>query len=212
MDTPCRPPAVEGYDADAAFAVLFTGHRLDAIAREHATICGVWPDFTLALVNAAWWRFAYENGAPDDFRVRFGLGSSMVDAISGPQRRYYEIALRRVLTTGRSWRHIYRCPSTTVDRTFHLEVIPVGHGRGLLLTHAPQVIAPRPDAGDDLGFEPARYVDAQGVVHQCGHCRRVRRADEPNRWDWVSAWIRVAPRRVSQGLCRLCLELHYAEG
>lgn len=212
MDSAGQSPSLEGYEADAAFTVQLTGHRLDAIAREHATICGLWPDLTLALVNAAWWRFAGENGAPDDFRVRFGLGSSMIEGISGPQRRYYEIALRRVVATGRPWRHIYRCPSATVDRTFHLEVIPVGHGRGLLLTHVPQVIVPRADAGDDPGIETARYVDASGVVQQCGHCRRIRRADDPNRWDWVTAWVLVAPRRVSQELCRLCLELHYAEG
>lgn len=205
-------PALAGYESDAAFSAHLTGRRLDAIARERATVCGLWPDCTLALVNAAWWQFAEENGAPRDFRFRFGLGSSMLDAISGPQRRYYETALSRALTSGRSWRHIYRCPSPTVDRTFQLEAIPVGNGRGLLLTHVPQVIARRPETGDEPGFEPARYLDSRGVVHQCGHCRRVRRTDDADRWDWVTDWIVVVPRRISHELCRLCLELHYAEG
>ncbi|HEX6853439.1 MAG TPA: hypothetical protein VF139_18735 [Candidatus Polarisedimenticolaceae bacterium] len=211
MHPRARSTAPEGYEADAAFAVRLTGRRLDAIARERATVCGLWPDLTIALVNHAWWRFAEENGAPPDFAGRFGLGCAMGDGISGPQRPYYEIALRRVLETGRPWRHIYRCPSVTLDRTYHLEVIPVGDRRGLLLTHAPQGIVPHADRGDDVQADPASYLDARGLLRQCGHCRRVRRVDDPSRWDWVAAWIAAVPRRVSHELCRLCLELHYVE-
>ena len=203
-----RPP--EGFEADAAFALQFSGRRLDAIAREDATVCGLWPDLTIALVNAAWWRFAEENGAPAGFRSRFGLGAAMADGISGPQRAYYETALHRVLDTGRPWRHVYRCPSASLDRTFHLEVTPLGEGRGLLLTHAPHGTRPLP-SGDDAAADPALYVDARGRLHQCGHCRRFLRVDAPSRWDWVPSWIVAAPRAIAHGLCRPCLELHYAD-
>ena len=80
---------------------------------------------------------------------------------------------------------------------------------GWLVTSAVVVesLAPAPDPA----FVEAAYVDANGLITMCAHCRRTRRADaqRAERWDWVPAWVARLPDRTSHGLCPGCFSYHY---
>lgn len=52
-------------------------------------------------------------------------------------------------------------------------------------------------------------MDATGLVTQCMHCRRVRAPVEPERWDFVPAFVAQAPEPVSHGMCGPCFEVYY---
>jgi hypothetical protein len=54
------------------------------------------------------------------------------------------------------------------------------------------------------------YRDDQGVLCQCGHCRRVRRAGHDSaQWDWVPDYVAQPPADTSHGLCPLCTQYYF---
>ena len=55
----------------------------------------------------------------------------------------------------------------------------------------------------------ARYATDGDVIVQCCHCRRTRRSDGSDVWDWVPAWVASPPPETSHGICPLCLEYFY---
>ncbi len=67
----------------------------------------------------------------------------------------------------------------------------------------------------DTRLRPARppewqtYIKPNGLITMCSHCRRVERADEPEVWDWVPAWVEHMPDETSHSLCRPCLDYYY---
>ena len=154
-------------------------------------------DNKLLEVNTGFRRFALENGGVDiDERWR---GQSVLRAIAGPLRAYYDDAFRRVRETEEPWQHAYECSSPERVRCFHMTVYPVGPR--LVTIHALRV--------DTLSTWPkcppddARYVRG-GLIRMCSNCRRVHNPSGHQRWDWVPAYLHQAPATVSHGLCEAC--------
>lgn len=89
---------------------------------------------------------------------------------------------------------------------------PEPDGSGLVVVNSLIVAHPH-DAADrkphapDLGL----YVDDFGVLKMCSHCRRVSRVRDPARWDWVPTFVQTPPKRVSHGLCGVCVHLFYPD-
>ena len=54
------------------------------------------------------------------------------------------------------------------------------------------------------------YRDAQGMVHQCCHCRRMSNLAHPGRWDWVPVWVERFPPNTSHTLCGPCFAFYYS--
>jgi hypothetical protein len=95
-------------------------------------------------------------------------------------------------------------------RWFNLRALPLGQ-EGLLVSHslvsAAEIAGPR-------GRRPsaAPYRNANGMVTQCAHCRRVQlAAPEPNQSDWhhVPAFIKRVPPRTTHSLCPICFMYHF---
>ena len=59
--------------------------------------------------------------------------------------------------------------------------------------------------------KPELYTDANGLIHQCAHCRRVRTVTRQVRWDWVPAWVAQRPADVGYTLCPACAKDVYPE-
>lgn len=58
--------------------------------------------------------------------------------------------------------------------------------------------------------DEARFRQPEGVILQCGGCRRVKVAGPPTPvWEYVPEWV-VTPRQdISHGICEVCREVHY---
>jgi hypothetical protein len=161
----------------------------------------------LAYLNRGWYA-AIERAQTHTAMARWTIGAPALDAIAGPQRAFYEAAFANVVLTGQPWQHRYLCPTPAAERTFWMRVDPVGAGR-LLVVSGLAVQAPPSDIAAARARDRAAYVDARGVVVQCGSCRRVRRPDDPSRWDWVGSYVADPPDGTSHGVCPACLGLYY---
>jgi hypothetical protein len=190
---------------DPDLAALIPETSLAAWGADSSVIHAIWPDGRLAFFNAAWNRFAIENGAPA-LRDTWPLGRSLWDAVPQILLPFYRAHFAESLAQLRLFQHDYECSSPTHRRTFHLRASPIADGAALLLVHAlsrEDLHAERLDAAE------AEYLDADGIATQCAHCRRVRTPDGADRWDFVPAYVAHQRLNISHGLCGPCLELYY---
>lgn len=191
------------------FRALLEGSGADAIEGHDSAVYGLLPGLTLGYLNPAWFRFAQANGG-ESMLERWGLGADVLMATSGLARILYQKHFRRCLERGQTWRHDYECSSDELYREFHMEVRPLGVGRGLLVLNT--LLVEQQHGSERVALEPieALYVGGDGLIRQCAFCRRVLRARDPARWDWVPEWVKHAPSNLTGGLCKSCHHLHFS--
>lgn len=161
---------------------------------------GMWRDSTLAYLNPAYGR---------GMEPPWGLGARALDA-TGVVRTAVERVHQSALETREPAVLRYACPTAERAREFELRVFPLGLDtpwpRGLLALHSLVVEAPH-EAPHEA--HEVRYREAGGLIRQCAHCRRTRRADREE-WDVVPAYITRTPRGTSHGLCPPCAAHYFA--
>jgi hypothetical protein len=186
------------------------GRQLD---QSRDIIYGLWPDLTLAYQNAAWFRFAAENGEPA-ISSTWPIGRSVLDAVPGCLSLWCRTFVASALASGgsRPLSHEYECSSADVYRRFVMTAYPVPGpiADGVLVANSLRVEVPHSQSDQVPMPQAARnYIDAAGLIHQCAHCRRVRSVAEPLEWHWVPEWVRHARQNISHGLCETCLTVYY---
>lgn len=184
---------------------LLKGFDLNLLVRSPNVCYVIDADLRLVYVNDAYLRFGVENGTPD-IAETFGPGCSILDAISGPQKSYYEHFLRTALSADSPQALDYECSSPDQYREFHMVLYPLHNQAGLLADHALNRSGTHSRVA--IPFDPSWYRDANGIIHQCGHCRRVRHT-QTNAYDWCPEALNVGP--VSHGLCASCLDFYYPD-
>jgi len=199
----------EAARCDPAFLPLLKDFGL-ADAEDHGgTVVGLWPDLTIAYVNRAWRTFAVENGTANAAWLDEPRGRSLLYEITPGLWHFFREHFARCLSERRPWEHQYECSSPELKRKFHMKVYPLGAAEGLLAVHSLVFESPHTESG--LPPIDGRYRTRDGQVVQCCHCRRVRRADQEETWDWVPLWVKQAPPRTSHGFCPPCFRYYYHE-
>lgn len=202
---------------DPKFAALMLPRfRLEDLDRETASVFGLWPDARLAYTNSAWRAFAQSNGGQPAIAKHWDLGASYLDAIANPLRPFYEDLLTRAANVaGTSLYpipHEYECSSADVFRKFAMHVYPLDGRSGFIVVNSLIVETPHDSiTRPSHAPETSCYANEKGIILQCCHCRRVRRADDSTRWDWVPAWVEQSPAATSHGLCDVCFNYYYPE-
>lgn len=189
---------------------LLNGYDIEELRHQTGTIYAIDREFRLRFVNEGWHRFAGENGVADDFVEAWPFGRCVIDAIPEVLRSFYRNAYLDSLISGAVWNHDYECSSPATYRRFHQTIYPLSAGRGLLVVNSIAVEREHDDSRVALSPDPG-YADGNGVVHQCCHCRRIKAQVDGERWDWVPAWVERPSRRVSHGLCPICLAHYYPD-
>lgn len=190
------------------FERLLADFRPETLDGHDQSVVGIRPGGEIAYVNPAYFRFAAENGG-ERVPIDWSVGANLFEAIRGPQRPFYVDHLAACLASEEPWSHEYECSSRELLRRYHLHAYPL-RGEGLLLVHSLVVAEPQ-----DVSRRPVvrprveDYRDADGLIHQCYHCRRVRRQVDGRGWDWVPEWVETPRPETSGVLCEPCFDYHF---
>jgi hypothetical protein len=181
---------------------------MQALQRSAAVSYILDSQFRIMYCNPAWNRFARSNGAPQ-LTSDAVVGCDLFDAIPEALRTLYSDAFRNVLSTGRVWEKSYECSSPTLFRMFRMRIHLLKPQNWFVVTNALTVERSHARMG---AADPNMYVDANGLVTNCAHCRCSRRVDSPDQWDFVPDYLQ--PRlesavKVSHGLCPVCRSYFY---
>ena len=193
---------------DPQFAPLIAQFDVDTLDRQSEVIYGTWNDYRLAYFNPAWLAFARDNGGQPKIANEWPLGRSISDAWPQVITPCWEARLQTCLRSGLPYQIDYECSSPDLYREFELMVMPLHDSQGLLFINSVRVETPH----ETPAFEPGKaYVDGNGLIIQCVHCRRVKNQQVDNRWDRVPALVARPAKNTSHSLCDVCFGYYYPE-
>jgi len=166
-------------------------------------------DLRIAECNLGWDKFAAENGGVGISRAEV-RGRQIFEFVPEVLVRFYQEKYAEALRVGHWIGFDYECSSPDVFRQFHMALRSI-ESSGLLVVNSylPNQRAPLASVTEALA--DAAYVTPGGMIIMCAHCRRTRRQDGSNTWDWVSRFLRDTGRRVSHGLCPRCTSYLYPD-
>ncbi len=164
--------------------------------------------FRVLYCNPAWNRFARSNGAPrlDGDLV---LGSDLFDAIPDVLKSAYFDAFRHVVSTGLVWEQSYECSSPALFRVYRMRIHLLKPRDWFVVTNT--LVVERPHTGTTAA-DASTYVDENGLVTVCAHCRCSKRVDNPDQWDFVPEYLQLrlgSIPKLSHGLCPVCRAYFY---
>ena len=159
----------------------------------------------LAYINPAYLTFGCDNGGPceDTFT---GIGTFIGDFMSEPLRQFYLDAYKMVMGNRKTWNHDYDCSSPSLYRRFKQSAYPLPKKGMVVINH---LIEER--AHSEVSAQPVKavYLNINGLIAQCSHCRKVRRQGSSTQWDWVHEWVANPPSEVTHSLCEPCADYYY---
>lgn len=168
-------------------------------------------EFRIMYCNPAWNRFAQSNGAPE-LTSEAVVGFDLFDSIPDVLRVVYSVAFQHVFNTGTVWEKLYECSSPTLFRSFRMRIHLLKPQNWFVVTNA--LVVERPHART-VPNDPNQYVDRNGLITMCAHCRCSRRVDSPDHWDFVPEHLETKPQstmKMSHGLCPFCRAYFYPHG
>ena len=191
---------------------LVHGHLsriMQALHRTSAVAYMLNSEFRIIYFNPAWKRFAEGNGAPQ-LTSQSVIGSDLFDVIPEVLRSFYSDAFREVMATGRVWEKSYECSSPTLFRMFRMRIHLVKPQNWFVVTNS--LLVERSHTRMMFSANSNEYMDANGFITVCAHCRCSRRTNNPDQWDFVPEYLEPAlnyAARFSHGLCPVCHAYFY---
>ncbi len=197
-------------ESPSAPTKLVHGHLsriMQALQRSAAVSYIVDSQYHILYCNPAWNGFARSNGAPQLTSDEV-VGLALFDVIPDVLKAVYADAFQQVLSTGRVWEQPYECSSPTVFRMYRMRIHLLKPQDWLAVTNPLVVERSHPRTAP---ADPNTYVDGNGLVTMCAHCRCSRRVDNPDQWDFVPDYLqpKLAAVKVSHGLCPVCRAYFY---
>ena len=182
---------------------------IQAVHRSSAVAYMLNSDFRIMYFNPAWNRFAEANGAPKLTDPSL-IGADLFDLIPEVLRPFYSGAFREVMATGRVWEKSYECSSPTLFRRFRMRIHLVKPQDWFVVTNS--LVVERSHTRVMFRPNPNEYMDANGFISVCAHCRCSRHINNADRWDFVPEYVEPAlnyAARISHGLCPVCRAYFY---
>lgn len=180
----------------------------ELVAPSSDIICLLDSELRITYCNQAWDRFASQNDGRKCQSADL-IGRDMLDCVPEPLARFFRTAFDVVRTSGQPFEFDYECSSALVFRMFRMRILPVAGSAEFMVVHALRI--ERPHDRTAVPPDDARFRRKDGLVVMCCHCRRTRRAAEPNVWDWVPDYVAKPPGMVTTGICSACYLYFYPE-
>lgn len=155
--------------------------------------------------NSAWDRSALLNQGSPAVLSHNVTSRNLLEFIPRELKQYYLDLFATARAVGHPVSHDYECSSATLFRLYRMQIYPLTSGfaviNSLRLEHPHERV---PVAPND-----AVYRNGAGLIRMCANCRRTRRVDNPDAWDWVPAYLDLPYGDVSHGVCPPCLAFYY---
>jgi len=211
-DAKGSPMTVPAFNARCAqgFEELLERFNIDDLDSYPNTVYGVWYDLNLAYLNKTWFSFMAENGGVTQEGGQF-LGKPLLKSFPDQLKPFYKELFAKALKQDYSAsqapiQHAYECSSPEHYRQFSMALYALKDSGGVLVVNSLVVMQGHKEAAEPI---ESCYRDGDGIIHQCAHCRKIRRHDNSECWDLVPEWIKTMPPRVSHDLCLPCFEYYY---
>ncbi len=166
-------------------------------------------ELRIAQCNRGWDRFAAANGGVGISRMEI-QGRNIFEFIPDALVRFYHDKYSEALRTGLWIGFDYECSTPDVFRLYHMALRAI-ETSGLLVvnSHLEGHRAPSSPAQESLA--DSSYSSPGGYITMCAHCRRTRRLESRDTWDWVPRFLRETGRKVTHGLCPRCIAYLYPD-
>lgn len=165
------------------------------------------PDLRIAYCNPAWDTFALAN-AGEHVVASCVTGRLLFDFIAPALQAFYTALFDTCRAQAHSMAFDFECSSANTYRLLRMEVLPLRESGGFALTTSVRVEGTHERAAS---APHERYEGVEGIVVMCAHCRRTRRCDLQEQWDWVPQYLADTAIRVSHGVCPICLSYYYQQ-
>ncbi|MGD0492820.1 MAG: hypothetical protein ABSC32_14860 [Steroidobacteraceae bacterium] len=200
--------------SDQSFVTTLPSRYLAALETHPQSVYGLWPDFTLAYLNPAWYDFASrddELGVSRDCRV----GDCVLDAVEENLRDWYCAFFTAAMADSGliPKHHEYLRPTPQMLRWFVMMAYPVRElPRGGLIVVNSLRYEGTHDRTSHLRMppRPSDYTGEFGFIRQCMHCRQFRSEVDRTAWDWIPEWIYHTQSNVTHSICPLCYAHYYS--
>ena len=166
-------------------------------------------EMRIAECNLGWDKFASANGGVGISRAEV-RGRNIFEFIPDVLVRFYQGKYSEALRSGRWVGFDYECSTPDVFRLFHMGLRSIEQS-GLLVVNSRLPEQRAPLVSPNEASADVAYLSPDGMITMCAHCRRTRRLDDANTWDWVPRFLRDTGRKVSHGLCPRCTAYLYPD-
>jgi hypothetical protein len=168
-------------------------------------VCQLDDALRITYCNPAWDRFALANNGELATADRV-IGSVIIGFAPPELIEFYTAAFASARDAIVEFD--YECSSPDLYRSFQMQILPIEQPQGYTLINALNVEESMEGRRSALVRGPEYLTDA-GIITVCSHCRRSRRVDVSDQWDWVPSNLKPAQRNVSHGICPICHAYFY---
>lgn len=195
---------------EESFKSKLAGIDFDTIESSPHSIFALSPDLKLIYFNQAWFDFAEENNGEPGISTRFSLDTPFEAGVSGLLKDFYIESYKDVIREMKVWKHEYECSSPGNYRLYHLNAYPLKNKQGIIVVNSLQI-----DRVIDETFRPIstlsihNYEDPNGLITQCSNCRKTKRKNPSEIWDWVPVLVEEFRRNISHSICPICYDYYW---
>jgi len=180
---------------------------LSTLEASQDVCCHLDAELRITYCNPAWDRFALANSGGFALSHRV-VGSMIMDFVPSELIEFYSAMFADARDAVIAFD--YECSSPDLYRRFQMQILPVEQPTGYMVINSLRIEEKMQGRRPALTLCP-EYVSDAGIVTVCSHCRRSRRVDAPDQWDWVPANLKPSQLNVSHGLCPTCHAYFYGQ-
>jgi DNA-binding NarL/FixJ family response regulator len=180
----------------------------DTLERSKDIIFMVDSQLTITYCNPAWDKFAIANGG-EEVVGALVLGTDLMRVIPESLHDFYSDVFERCQLRQSTFDFDYECSSAEQYRLDHMTILPLRRSGELAIVNSVRVERIHGAQCPALSSEDV-YFNVHGMLTVCSHCRRTRRQDIPDVWDWVPAFLQTRKWKISHGMCPVCVSYFYS--
>lgn len=172
----------------------------------------------ICFLNRAWTESAEREHLPATCRAEALLGRRFLDFVAGGLKPYLAQAFERAATMGPGIHSVWlhgECNTPQLFRRLTTRISPIWDPRqaeptAYLIHNDVRRVGALSDRYVLAEIPIDTWVQNDGLIVQCGCCRRVRNP-KTSEWAMSIELLEHPVEHTSHGLCELCLETYYGE-